>query len=345
MGRVNLIDLQHIPGPERREEVSRHMGRESRRPFDLAHDALLRTILMRLSESEHVLLLVMHHIVCDAASLAILFRELRAYYEEFSGGRQASLPALQIQNADYAAWQRSWLHGPALEKQLSYWKARLKGRLPVLELPADRKRPPKQSFLGALHHFELSPANAGLIHSFKRREEATLFNVLLAAFHALVHRYTGQQDLLLGSLTANRSRSEIQGLIGFFANTQVLRTQVDGQMTFRELLARVRETSLGAYANQDLPFRNWWRNLRPRVSQVTHPCSRSCFRFKVCRAALWSFPDCACAGWRWITELPSSTSPWSSMRHRRESQVGSNTTPTFLMRRQSSASRITSRFC
>ncbi|MDB6112568.1 MAG: cyclohexanecarboxylate-CoA ligase [Pedosphaera sp.] len=274
------IDLEPVPAVERWGDVLRQLARESRRPFDLARGPLLRTCLLRLNESEHVWLLVMHHLVCDAASLGVLFRELRIFYEEQSTGKRALLPDLAIQYADFAVWQRGWLQRETMEKQFSYWKEQLRGPLPILELPADRTRPAKRSLRGALHQFKLPAELLKAINRFKRDEGVTAFNVLLAAFKALIYRHTGEMDILIGSLTANRNRSEIQNLIGFFANTLVLRTQVTGAAGFRGLLERVRETVLGAYANQDVPFEKLVAELSPARKPSHTPLFQVMFSFQ-----------------------------------------------------------------
>lgn len=275
-----LVDFRAHKGAEQKDRVSSCLVEESQRRFDLARGPLLRATLLRLGEKEHVLLLTMHHMVCDAASLDVLFRELRDFYEERIGGKPALMPALPVQYADFAAWQRSWLHGPALETQLAYWKKQLAGRLPVLELPADRPRTVQQSVRGALLHFDLPAELLPSLNELKRREGVTLFNILLAAFKALLYRYTGQSDLIIGSLTANRNRSELRNLIGFFANTLVMRTQVSGEMTFVELLARVRETVLDACANQDVPFQMLVKELAPSRDASYTPFFQVMFSFQ-----------------------------------------------------------------
>ncbi|HZQ46077.1 MAG TPA: condensation domain-containing protein, partial [Verrucomicrobiae bacterium] len=280
MQELKWIDLQPWPEAERSAEAARRLAQESRRPFDLAHGPLLRTLLLCLGETSHVLLLTMHHIVCDAASLKILFRELQAFYGEYSMGRPVALPDLEVQYADFAAWQRRWLQAGVLERQLSYWKHQLQGHLPMLELPTDRTRPPEQTARGALHHFRLPMELAQSINRLKRQEGTTLFNVLLAAFKALIHRYTGQEDIVIGSMTANRNRPEIRDLIGFFVNTQVLRTRVTGELSFHELLGRVKEVALGAYSHQDVPFERLVEELRPTRELSHTPLFQVMFSFQ-----------------------------------------------------------------
>ena len=248
-----ILELRDLPEAEREAEVQRLATNEARRPFDLAVGPLVRATVLRLAEDEHVGLLTMHHIVSDGWSTGILIREMAILYQAFCSERTASLPELPIQYVDFAHWQRNWLQGEVLETQLTYWKQQLLGA-PPLELFADHPRPAVQTFHGA-HQTILLPRNVGdRLKALSRNEGVTLFMTLLAAFQALLHQYTGQDDLVVGTPTANRNRVEIEGLIGFFVNTLVLRTDLSGNPGFRELLRRVREVCLGAYAHQDLPF-------------------------------------------------------------------------------------------
>lgn len=255
------VDLSQIV--EREAEARRRVLEEAQRPFDLQSGPLLRTSLLRLSEEEHVLLLTMHHIVSDGWSAGILFRELRALYEGFSTDQPAQLPDLPIQYADYAVWQRKWLQGEVLERQLSYWQKQLGGDLPVTELPTDRSRPTTQNFRGTYRFVKFpKPIMEGL-EALSRSEGATLFMTLLAAFQTLLSRYSGQEDVIVGSTTAGRNRAEIEDLIGFFTNTLMLRTNLSGNPSFRELLRRVREVTIGAYAHEDVPFEKLVEELDP----------------------------------------------------------------------------------
>ncbi|RMF36691.1 MAG: non-ribosomal peptide synthetase, partial [Chloroflexi bacterium] len=249
-----LVDLSGLPKAAREAEVQRLATEEAQRPFDLSRGPLLRVTLLRLGDEEHVALLTMHHIISDGWSMRVLVQELAALYDAFSHGRPSPLPDLPIQYADFALWQREWLQGEVLEEQLAYWKQQLSGSPPVLELPTDRPRPPVQSFRGAHRPFMLPRPLSQAIKALCRREGVTPFMLLLAAFQTLLHRYTGQDDISVGTPIANRNRAEIEGLIGYFANTLVLRTDLSGDPPFRELLKRVREVALGAYAHQDLPF-------------------------------------------------------------------------------------------
>jgi amino acid adenylation domain-containing protein len=232
-------------------------------PFDLERDSLLRVHLLRLSEQEHVALVVMHHIVSDGWSMGVLVREVSALYEAFAAGRLSPLGELAIQYPDYAIWQRGWLQGELLEKQVGYWKQRLSGAPAALDLPADRTRPAVQSYRGAFHVFVLPEALTAGLNVLARSEGATLYMVLLAAFKVLLSRWSGQTDIVVGSPIAGRTHRELEGLIGFFANTLALRTELDADPTFRELLRRVKETALGAYAHQDLPFERLVAELQP----------------------------------------------------------------------------------
>ncbi|HET6975221.1 MAG TPA: amino acid adenylation domain-containing protein [Pyrinomonadaceae bacterium] len=261
--KLSVTNLGSLPAPLREEEAERFANEESQRPFDLARGPLIRTTLLQLWPNEHVLLLTIHHIVSDGWSQSILMNELSVLYEARVARRASPLPELPIQYADFAEWQREWLSGAVLDQQIDYWRKHLSGAPPSLELPTDRPRPAVQSFNGARESFNLSRNLSVQLAELSRREDATLFMTLLAAFEVLLYRYTGQSDIVVGTPVANRNRKELEGLIGFFVNTLALRTDLSGDPTFRELLARVRETSLGAYANQDLPFEMLVEELRP----------------------------------------------------------------------------------
>jgi len=249
-----VVDLRYLSVPERAAEVRRRVTAEARRPFDLSRGPLLRGTVLRLGSAEHVGLLTMHHIVSDGWSTGILIRELAALYVAYCAGGSSPLPAPGIQYADFAHWQRQWLQGDVLEAQIAYWKEKLAGALVSIELPTDHPRPLAQTFRGA-HQAMVLPKN--LQDGFKalsRAEGATLFMTFLAAFKVLLHRYTDQEDVLIGTPIANRNRLETEGLIGFFVNTLVLRTDLSGNPRFRDVLRRVRSVCLGAYGHQDLPF-------------------------------------------------------------------------------------------
>ena len=249
-----IVDLQHLPELECEAEISRLIRQEAQLPFDLKKPPLLRASLIRVSAQEHILLLTAHHIVFDGWSIEVFINELASLFTAFSTGKPSPLAELPIQFGDYAAWQREWLTGETLETQLSFWKKQLAGKLPVLDLPADRPRPPVQTFNGAKQRVVLSEELTASLKSLGNKNGATLFATLLAALNVLLYRYTGHQDILIGSPIANRNRFDTEELIGCFVNTIVIRTDLSGQPTFEELLRRVCETTLGAYANQDMPF-------------------------------------------------------------------------------------------
>ncbi|NVJ07525.1 non-ribosomal peptide synthase/polyketide synthase, partial [Myxococcus sp. AM001] len=269
--RLDIVDLRSLPAARREEEAQRIAQEASQRPFDLESGPLLRLALLALSEQDHVLVLVMHHIVSDGWSMGLLVRELTELYAAFSQGQPSRLPELPLQYADYAVWQREWLQGDVLDAQLGYWRKQLAGAPVALELPTDRPRPAVQSLEGAYVPFSLGRALSDAVHALARREGVTPFMVLLAAFQAVLARYSGQDDVSVGSPIAGRTRAETEGLIGFFVNTLVLRTRLDGSPSFRELLARVREVTLGAYAHQDVPFEKLVEALRPERSLSHSP--------------------------------------------------------------------------
>src|SRR5690606_22415481 len=240
------------------------------RPFDLVKGPLLRSTLLRMADAEYILLLTMHHIVSDGWSMGVLFRELIALYEAFAKGRPSPLSDLPIQYVDFAVWQREWLVGPTLEKQLEYWRARLES-LPVLRLPTDRPRPSAATFRGAYHEWQVPAELTRRIGALAGAHRCTPFMVLLAAFKVLLSRYTGQEDIVVGAPIANRNRAEIEPLIGFFVNNLVLRTDLSGDPTFEEVLARVRDVTLGAYAHQDLPFEKLVEELQPERDLSRNP--------------------------------------------------------------------------
>jgi amino acid adenylation domain-containing protein len=267
---VAVIDLRALTQAHQAEEIRSRIDRERQKRFDLANGPLLRFALFELEKTERVLCVVMHHIVSDAWSLGVFVRELEAFYSGYTSGRAAGgLAELPIQYADYARWQRKWLDGGVLDTQLGYWKRQLAGNLPVLELPTRRPRPPVQTFRGGATYFNLDSAQTCKLRVLGERYGATLFMTLLAAFVTLLHRYTGQRDLVVGSPIANRNRVEIEPLIGFFVNTLVLRSDLSGDPSFEEILRRTREVALGAYTHQDVPFETLVEVLAPERS-LTH---------------------------------------------------------------------------
>ncbi|MCP4657268.1 MAG: non-ribosomal peptide synthetase, partial [bacterium] len=265
-----LVDLRRLPREASDGEARRLTVAEGRRPFDVARGPLLRATLVRSEPRVHLLLLTMHHIIADGWSIDVLLRELSVLYAAFSTGRPSPLPELRVQYADCAAWQRRWLGGEALAAQRAYWRQQLAGPLPVLELPVDgpRRAGTKR---GATCSLGLPESLAAGLRSLSREADATLFMTLLAAFDTLLHRTTGQIDLVVGTPVANRNRGESEGLIGLFVNTLVLRTDLRGDPSFRELLGRVREVALGAYAHSDLPFEKLVEELHPQRASSLSP--------------------------------------------------------------------------
>ncbi|HVF59871.1 MAG TPA: amino acid adenylation domain-containing protein [Thermoanaerobaculia bacterium] len=280
---LRLVDLGAV-GPARREaEARRLLAEAAQRPFDLSADPLLRTDIVRLAGDDHVLLLTHHHIVTDDWSIGVLLAELAALYRAYSGGRPSPLPELPIQYADYAQWQRDWLAGKVLEEQLAFWRRHLEGAPAVLDLPADRPRPARQSFRGATLRFTLPEELSAAVRGVARREGATVFMTLLAAFEALLHRLTGQDDLVVGTPIANRGRIELEGLIGLFVNTLAMRTNLGAAgsppgISFHELMGRVRQTALNAYAHQDLPFEKLVEELQPERDLSRSPIFQVLFQ-------------------------------------------------------------------
>src|SRR6185503_11291970 len=261
--RLVIEDLAHLPTTEREAETYRLASEEALRPFNLSTGPVLRVKLLRLGEQEHVILLTMHHIVSDAWSLGIFVRELAALYQAFNSSAPSPLAELSIQYSDFALWQREWLQGEVLERELAYWRKQLGGELPVLELPTDHPRPAIQSYQGAYLPIRIPTEVAQALRELAQQPQCTLFMVLLAAFQAVLFRLTSQEDVVVGTPIAGRNRAEIEPLIGFFINTLVLRTNVSGNPSFRELIGRVKEVALGAYAHQDVPFEKLVEELHP----------------------------------------------------------------------------------
>ncbi|HKV35211.1 MAG TPA: amino acid adenylation domain-containing protein [Pyrinomonadaceae bacterium] len=260
---LHFKDLREQPETEREAEAMRLATEDVQRPFDLTRGPLLRLTLMQTGEQEHMLVLCIHHIVSDGWSSRVLIRELVLLYEDFSTGQRSHLAELPIQYADYARWQREWLQGGVLEAQLDYWRKQLSGAPAVLELPIAKARPAVQTFRGARVPHLLPREISAAIEELSRREGVTQFMILLAAFQVLLSRYSGQDDIVVGTPIAGRGRIETEDLIGFFVNTLVLRTDLAGNPSFQELLRRVREVALGAAAHQDLPFEKLVEELQP----------------------------------------------------------------------------------
>ncbi|HLZ60960.1 MAG TPA: condensation domain-containing protein, partial [Ktedonosporobacter sp.] len=258
-----VVDIQTLPSSTQQDEIHLLAVQETQRPFDLARGPLLRVTLLRLASHEHLLLLTMHHIVSDEWSLEIFGRELSILYRAYSQEKPSPLGEVQIQYADFALWQRQWLQGQVLQTQLDYWREHLRGAPAILELPADHPRPAVKTFRGGIVSFMLSVNVSEALKALSIREGATLFMTLLAAFQMLLAHYSGLKDIVVGSPITNRTRVEIESLIGLFLNTLVLRTNLSGNPTFQELLLRVREVALQAYTHQDLPFEKLVDELSP----------------------------------------------------------------------------------
>jgi amino acid adenylation domain-containing protein len=283
-----IVDLRHVPAAGREAETQRQIREEAARPFDLLTGPLIRAMLVRLSDGEHVLLVTMHHIISDQWSFGVFLRELAIFYEflnqqpdqaALADGLAQRLPPLPIQYIDYAAWQRQWLapgaDGDVLAQQMAYWKRQLgSAGTPApttLDLPTDYPRQATQTFAGSRLTFTLPTALVADLKRFSQHEKATLFMTLLAAFQTLLYRYTGQHDIVVGSSIANRNQRAIEGLIGFFVNTLVLRTDLSGNPSFRALVGRVRAMTMDAYAHQELPFEKLVEELRPERDLSRHP--------------------------------------------------------------------------
>jgi amino acid adenylation domain-containing protein len=260
---LEKIDLGNAPEADRRATAMRLVSEDAGRPFDLARGPLVRAKLLRIAEDEHVLALNMHHVISDGWSFGVAFREVARLYEAHTAASTAHLSQLPVQYADFAAWQRDWFQGGRFQAQLAYWKERLAGAPAVLELPTDHPRPLAQTYCGGLQSVELPPSLVRRLRDLGRDSGVTLFMTLLAAYQALLRSYTGQDDIVVGSPIAGRTRPEIEGLIGLFVNTLALRVNLAGNPTVRELLARVREATLGAYENQDIPFEKLVEEVRP----------------------------------------------------------------------------------
>ena len=275
-----LVDLRNVPSLERETEARRRLEAEARRPFDLSQDLMMRATLVQLEEQEWILLVLMHHIASDDWSWRVLCNELGWVYDAVIAGRKAHLPELPIQYADFAAWQQQWLRGPVLENLLSYWRQRLAGAPEVMGLPTDAPRAATQAFRGACEWRELPPIISKRINAFSQRVGATPFMILLAAFQTVLHRYSGQEDLMVGSPVAGRTRADVEGSIGVFINMLVLRTDLSGNPTFSELLRSVQKKVLEALAHQELPFERLVQELQPERSASHAPLVQVMFAFQ-----------------------------------------------------------------
>src|SRR5271155_2065113 len=297
-------DLSSLPQEEKQARLEREISGFCKQPFDLEHDLLLKPCLFKCSAQDHTLVLNLHHICADGPSMGILHQELVALYQSFCRGDEPELPELPIQYADFAIWQRKGFTRDALGKQLSYWRTKLEGAPPYLELPPDSPRPAVQTYSGSRHFFQLPTALATRLRELSRRENVSLFMTLLAGFEALLQRYTAQEDIVIGTPVANRPRPEMEGLIGFFLNTLALRIDLSGDPSFRELLARVRQTALEGYGNYELPFEMLLKDLRPARDLSRSPVFQVMFTLQNAPTATIQL-----RGMQWVSrELDTGTS-------------------------------------
>ena len=287
---LSVEDFSDFNGQEREAEVLRIATEEAQKSFDLSHGPLLRARLLRLDKDQHIFFLTMHHIITDEWSMGVFIKEIATLYEALSSGKPSPLLDLAIQYADYAHWQRNWLQGGALEKQRAFWRQQLAGNLPTLKLPIDRQRVTGQTFRGRRSSFTLPKDVSRAIKELGRQEGATIFMTLMAVFKVLLYRYTQQQDILIGTAIANRNKGETEQLIGFFVNTLVIRTKFSGDLTFKKLLGHIRETTLGAYVHQDMPFDKLVEEFAPDRNQNQTPLFQVAFGMRNAPAGLFELP-------------------------------------------------------
>ncbi|HLM67687.1 MAG TPA: condensation domain-containing protein, partial [Longimicrobium sp.] len=294
--RPGTLSLEEVPGdtlPAREAELERLLGLETAAPFELGTGPLYRARLLRLTDGDHAFLFTAHHTVSDGWSSGVLLRELAALYAAFARGEASPLPELPIQYADFAAWQRRDVGGQALDAQAAWWRERLAGAPALLELPTDRPRPAEQSFRGARCRTRYGRELQERVRALAQAEGVSLYMVLLSAFNVLLAKYSGQTDLLVGSPSAGRRQKETEPLIGFFANTLVLRNDLSGDPTFRELLARVRAATLDAFAHQDVPFEKLVEELRPERTRSHSPLFQVLFALQNVLGDIQNFPGVA----------------------------------------------------
>ncbi|MHC5763604.1 amino acid adenylation domain-containing protein, partial [Nostoc sp.] len=288
--KLPVVKLDLMPEVEQQAQIEQLTTEIAQKPFDLTTVPLLRSVLLQIDVEEYLLVFAIHHIVVDGWSIGVLIRELVVLYEAFSTNKTSPLLELPIQYADFGIWQRQWLQGELQKTQLDYWKQQLAGAA-TLALPTDRPRPPVQSFRGAVASFELSTSLTDMLRDLSNAEGVTLFMTLLAAFQALLYRYTGQEDICVGSPIANRNQGQIQGLIGFFVNTLVLRTHLGGNPSFLELLNRVRQVCVGAYAHADIPFEQLVEELQPDRNLSQMPLFQVMFAWQEDSQKQLTLPD------------------------------------------------------
>ena len=294
-----IVELQHLSEGERKIQVQCLVTEEAQRPFDLSQAPLMRTTLLKLGDEDYLLLLSMHSIISDTWSMELFYQELAVLYKAFLSGHPSPLAALPMQYTDYTHWQKEWLQGDVPAEQLAYWKKKLEHVSTVLELPIDHPRPSIQTYRGAVQQFALSKELTNALKSLSSREGVSLFTTLAAVFQILLHRYTGQDNIVIGKPIAGRTLSETESLIGPFTNTLVLRTDLSGNPTFRELLKRVREVMLAAQAHQDVPFEYLLEELHIERNAAQSPLFQSMLSFKPSSPTLPS-------GWT-VTQLHSKT--------------------------------------
>ncbi|MDM9580254.1 non-ribosomal peptide synthetase [Nostoc sp. GT001] len=293
-----IFKLPVIDSPTDQSQIWELIIQEARRSFDLSKDLMLRAALFKLSETEHFLLINLHHIVCDGWSINLLLQELATLYTAFASKQTSPLSDLKIQYADFAVWQRQWLQGEIRERQLAYWQKQLNGLPPILPFPTDFPPPPVSTYQGARHFLSLSQSLSTELKELSRREGVTFFMILLAAFQTLLFHYTGQDDFAIGTLVANRHRPELEKMLGFFANTLVLRADLSGLPSFRQFLQRVREMTLGAYAHQYLPFEELVQALQPDRDLNQNPLVQVVFNLQNTPTSTWEVPGLS------LTHLP-----------------------------------------
>ncbi|MDQ6631831.1 MAG: condensation domain-containing protein, partial [Verrucomicrobiota bacterium] len=276
---VNTIDLSARSEVDRKTQAEQLMKKEARRHFDLTADLMLRVTLLKFSEHEHILLLTVHHIASDLWSFSVLYAEVTAFYEKFSAGKIISLPELKTSFSELAAQQRERLQGEVFQKQLAYWKQQLAGELPVLELLTDRPRPGRQTFKGGRCTLNFPGPLLTKLKEFSRQEGVTLYMTLLAAFQTLLHRYSNQENIIVGSPINGRFHPESEKLIGYFVNTVALRADFSGNLTFRQLLQQVRGAVLGAFENQEMPLEKLVEELKIPRHAGHNPLFQVIFQF------------------------------------------------------------------
>lgn len=277
------LPIKELTGFKRAEQmdmVRQIITEDNLKPYDLSNGPLLRVMLIRLKDDENVLCLNMHHIVSDGWTLQVLMKEVSAIYTSLASGRAVAMPEPTIQYGDYTIWQREWVKGETLNRQLDYWVEKLRGCQSVLELPADHQRPPVQGYRGARKYFEISSGLSRELHELAQKKGATIFMILLSALKIILQRYSGQSEIIVGTPIAGRNRTELEGLIGYFVNTLALSTELSGNPSFNELLERVKETTRGAYDNQDIPFENVVEALQPERDLSRNPLYQVCFSYQ-----------------------------------------------------------------